>query len=95
MPNGAGAAAQIQHFRGGVAGYHWAMHMAGGDAVDADVVAPVMHRHGVAQADDAAFGGSVGVAGAPAAGPQSDNGRQVDDGAAAGSNHLRDGVFGR
>ena len=61
MPRGAGAAAQGQHFLGGVAGHHGTAHVAGGDAVHPHVVPAVVDRHGVAQANDAALGRGVGI----------------------------------
>ena len=69
------------------------MDMAGGDAIDPNIVPAVVDRHGVAEADDSALGRGVGVAGPAAASPQADDGGQVYDGTAAGLNHPGDGVL--
>src|SRR5918992_1487341 len=74
-------------------GHHWAMHVPRGNAVDPDVVPSVMHRHGVAQADDAPFGGGVRMTGPPTTSPQANYRGKVDDRAATCLYHLGAGMF--
>ena len=71
---GTSPAAQAQHLLGAVADHHWTANVTRGDAIDSNIIPSVVHRHGIAQSDNAPLGCGVGVAGTPAAGSQAHNG---------------------